>query len=299
MKDKEDILGLIGKKILLLDGAMGSMLLDAGLKNGEVPELWNLEKHEHIGDIHRHYFRAGSDIVQTNTFGANRIKLSASGFEDLVGKTNRAAARLAREVCPAECYIAGDVGPTGKFLKPVGEYEFEEFKDVFAEQAQYLDEEGVDLFHVETMYDLNEAVAALEGIQSVSGKPIFISMTFQHSPRGFFTIMGNKPVPSLQTLIDKGAAVVGSNCTLSGEEMYELAREIRQDISFPLVFQPNAGQPVLEDDKITYPEDPGLFGKRMENIIALGVQVIGGCCGTTPDTIRVLRNLIDSSEKSN
>jgi methionine synthase I (cobalamin-dependent) len=299
MKSDVPLRDVIGKKVLLLDGAMGSMLIAAGMKEGIIPELWNLEKPDLIKNIHLRYYEAGSDIVQTNTFGANRIKLQASKKDDHAEEINAAAARHARDVCPAGCFVAGDIGPTGQFMRPVGGYEFDQFRDAFAEQASYLADAGVDLFHVETMYDLNEALAALKGIRAVSSQPVFVSITFRKTPRGFFTFMGNQPLTALTQLAEEGAAVTGSNCTLTSAEMYELVKEIRSEFSGPLVIQPNAGQPVLKDGAVHYPETPEVFRDNVKKILSLDVQVIGGCCGTTPETIKLLRELIDNGTAVN
>jgi methionine synthase I (cobalamin-dependent) len=178
----------------------------------------------------------------------------------------------------------------GDLLAPAGPVSFEEMKDAFAAQARILDEEGVDLFLVETVFDLNAGLCAVQAIQSVSDKPVFCTLTFKDTPRGFFTIFGNAPEHSMKILADQGVAAVGANCSLGSTDMMRLAAQIRKCIDIPVIIQPNAGMPrATDDNQVSYPETDDRFVANMSRIRDLGVEIIGGCCGTTPETIRKLR----------
>jgi methionine synthase I (cobalamin-dependent) len=182
------------------------------------------------------------------------------------------------------------MGAMGDLLAPAGPVSFEEMKDAFAAQAQILDDEGVDLFLVETVFDLNAGLCAVQAIQSVSDKPVFCTLTFKETPKGFFTIFGNSPEHSMKTLVDQGVAAVGANCSLGSTDMVRLAAQIRKCIDIPVIIQPNAGMPrTTDDNQVSYPETDDQFVANMSRIRDLGVEIIGGCCGTTPDTIRKLR----------
>ena len=271
---------------LILDGAMGTMLILAGLEGGKASEFWNLEKPEIIKNIHKSYFEAGSDIVVTNTFGGSPIKLKKVGLGDSIEDVNRIGAQLAREVAKEGKYVAGDIGPTGELLHPSGPIAFEEAVDCFAEQADYLSEAGVDLFIIETVFDVQESLAAIKGIQSVSLKPVFATLTFEKTLKGFSTLMGNSVEESIKSLIDAGAVAAGANCSIGSDVMLDLAREIRQSIDEPVIIQPNAGIPDIKGSVVTYPEDKDFFSDNIRKIKESGIEIVGGCCGTTPDYIR-------------
>ncbi len=273
-------------KGLIFDGAMGTMLIQAGLEGGKVSEFWNLEKPEIIKNIHKSYFDAGSDIVCANTFGGSPIKLKKAGLGDSIEDVNRIAVRLAKEVASDGKYVAGDIGPLGEMLEPSGVIAFQKAVECFAEQADYLSKEGVDLFIIETIFDLQESLAAIKGIQSVSSKPIFATLTFEKIQKGFATIMGNRVEESMKALVDAGAAAVGANCSIGSDVMLDLAKEIRQSIDLPVIIQPNAGIPGVKESGISYPEDMEFFSDNIRKIKELGVEIVGGCCGTTPDYIR-------------
>lgn len=299
MRNKEEfhmsdsVLDTIQKKIFLLDGAMGTEMMKAGLGHGECPEAWNLDRPEAVKDIERRYYEAGSDAVVTNTFGGNPIKLAAYGLERRCRELNLAAARLAKEVRPEGRFVGGDMGPTGKFIKPMGEYEEAQFEEAFAVQAAALDEGGVDFFIMETMYDLREALCAVRACRKVSSLPVFATMTFNKSPRGFFTLMGDSPSKCLKALEQGGAAAVGANCFLDSEAMVELVKIMRPETGLPLIAQPNAGQPhVLGGREMVYSQSREDFVRHIVRIIEYGAQVVGGCCGTDPDTIRRLAEVL-------
>jgi 5-methyltetrahydrofolate--homocysteine methyltransferase len=290
------ILDLLKQRTVLLDGAMGTELMKAGLGQGECLDAWNIDRPEAVQDIQRRYFEAGSDAVVTNTFGANPIKLAAFGLQDRCREFNLAAVRLVQEVRPEGRFIGGDIGPTGKFLKPMGEFEESQFEEAFLAQASALAEAGVDFFIIETMYDLREALCAVRACLKASPLPVFASLTFNRTPRGFFTIMGDSPAKGLKAMEQAGAVAVGANCTLDSEAMADLVKIMRPETSLPLIAQPNAGQPEIGAGReATYSQDPENYVRHLVRSIEYGAQVVGGCCGTDPDIIRRLAEVIIKS----
>lgn len=289
---------------LIFDGAMGSMLMQAGLVGGKASEVWNLENPEAIEKIHQAYFEAGADVATVNTFGGSAFKLSRMGVTDqmdVVAQINAEAVKIARKAIKSVTdtlkdskprYIAGDIGPLGEMLQPGGLMSVEEATSHYADQARVLADAGVDFFIAETFFDINEILAAIKGIRQVSNLPIFATMTFQQKPNGFFTIMGNKPVQSLTQLLDAGASVVGANCSIASDTMIDLAKEIREGIDAPIMAQPNAGTPQVDGEMTTYPETADYFSDNIKNLKEVGVDVVGGCCGTTPAFIRSIRDKI-------
>jgi methionine synthase I (cobalamin-dependent) len=288
-----DILEKVARQGLLLDGAMGSMLIRQGLRGNEAAELWNIEHPDIITRIHRAYFDAGADVASANTYGACSAKLRRMGLEDQVERLNREGVRLARKACGKDRFVAGDMGALDAMLQPAGPISFQEAVDSFAGQAGILEDEGVDLFLVETIFDITVAFAAIQAIRSVSKKPVFCSLTFKQMKKGFFTLFGNPPGQSMKALADAGASAVGANCTIGSGAMIDLAREIRGHATVPVITQPNAGMPAIgTGPHPTYPEDPDFFARNIKTIRDLGVEIVGGCCGTTPDHIRKIRELL-------
>lgn len=293
---KAKILDLIRERIVLLDGGMGTELIKAGLPQGSCPELWNIENPEVVRAIYRSYYQAGSDAVLTNTFGGNQIKLSSFGLEKRCHELNFAAAQLANEVRPEGKFIGGSIGPTGKFLQPQGEFTEKEFEEAFAVQAKALTLGKVDFLMIETMYDLREALCAVRAAQRASSLPLIVSMTFNRLPRGFFTLMGNSIRQCLEELEGMEVAVAGSNCTLNSAEMADLIGEMKKFTSLPLVAKPNAGQPVLtKTGEVAYSQDIKDFLRHIPRIIENGASLVGGCCGTNPDYIRGMAEIIKKS----
>ncbi|HEX9912132.1 MAG TPA: homocysteine S-methyltransferase family protein [candidate division Zixibacteria bacterium] len=296
-KGKKPILELGRERVILLDGAMGTMLFSSGLPYDKPPELWNLSHPEIILKIHQRYIRAGADIIQTNTFGASSLKLKKSGNEKKVGKINLSAVKIAKEACPVDKYVAGNIGPSGEFFEPLGKAKFRELKKVFSRQAELLLGGGVDLFSIETMFDLREALSAVEGVREVSSLPLFICMTFEKKPKGYFTLMGDKVSFSLKKLEEAGADVVGANCTLGSAEMIGLIPVMKKSTNLPLIVQPNAGKPVIRKGKTVYLQKPDSFAKDIVQMIKSGVSFVGGCCGTTPEFIRKIKEGLKNCEK--
>jgi 5-methyltetrahydrofolate--homocysteine methyltransferase len=282
-------LDLMRRRLVLYDGAMGTMLFQEGLLDGESPEPWNWEKPEVVTAIYKAYFDAGSDVVQTNTFGGTPIKLSERDLQDRTHEANLLAAQGARSVCPPGRFVAGDIGPIGKFLKPMGEFTKEEFTASFEAQVQGLADGGVDLISIETMYSLDEALCAVDAAKRLTTLPVSVCMTFDRNPRGFFTLMGETPALCLKALADHGADIVGSNCSHGSPVFLDLARLLRDSTDLPLIVQPNRGRPTLEGGTVIYKQTAEEFVADMQAIAALGADVVGGCCGTDPEFIAKLR----------
>lgn len=279
----------VRRGLVLYDGAMGTMLFARGLVDGESPEPWNWERPEVVTAIYKGYFQAGSDVVQTNTFGGTPIKLSERDLQERTHEANLLAAKAARSVCPPGRFVAGDVGPIGKFLQPMGEYTKEEFQQNFEAQVLGLADGGVDLISIETMYSLDEAVCAVRAAKKVSSLPVSVCMTFDRNPRGFFTLMGETVPRCMEVLKAEGADIVGSNCSHGTPVFTDLARLIRDATDLPVIVQPNRGRPTLEGGAVIYKQSAQEFIDDMKTIVGLGVDVIGGCCGTDPAFIAGLR----------
>jgi 5-methyltetrahydrofolate--homocysteine methyltransferase len=291
------LLDLVKTRTALLDGAMGTELMARGLPQGTAPEVWNVECPGLVKEIHGEYFAAGADVVSTNSFGGSALKLSSHGLGDRTYELNLAAARLAREIAPAGRYVAGSMGPTGKFLKPQGEFTEEDFAAAYAEQARGLADGGADVLLVETQYDLREALAAVRGARTVSSLPVFVTLTFNAFPRGYFTLMGDTVVRSAAELEKEGVGAVGANCTLNSEQMVGCVRALRETTALPIIAQANAGQPVIgQDGRVGYSQALEDYVRFVPEIVRAGAGFVGGCCGTNPSFIRAMaRNIREES----
>ncbi len=293
-----DILQHLAQRTVLFDGGLGSALIARGLPVGSGPERWNLERPEEVREVHRAYFEAGAEVVQTNTFGCNLVKLESEGLGDQEEEINAAGAEMAVAIRPRDRFVCGDMGPTGKLLKPHGELDPAAVEDAYARQALMLLGGGVDFLAVETIFQLAEAEAALRGIRQVSDGPVLVSLTFERKKRGFFTIMGETPAMVAETLGELGVDVLGANCTLTTGDMVALAEEFRQVTRLPLVMQPNAGQPRASADggPPTYEFDRNDFLENMMRMADIGINGLGGCCGTDPGLIADLRQRLDQRQ---
>ncbi len=289
------ILDLAKKKTVIFDGAMGTMLMAAGLKAGETPELWNIEKPSLVTEIHRKYYEAGSDVVHTNTFGGNAIKLADRGLSDRMEAINVEAAKLAREACPAGKFVAGDVGPTGKLIKPLGDLVIEEAEEAFFRQAQALLKGGVDLISIETMFSLEEALAGLRAAKRLGEAPVIAALTFNRTKKGFFTMMGEGVNQAVSAFEGAGADVIATNCSLGSRDMIDLTKELRAATRKPILVQPNAGKPLTQKGVTSYLQTPVEFAQDGKEIRNSGADMIGGCCGTSPEFIRALVQTLGNS----
>jgi 5-methyltetrahydrofolate--homocysteine methyltransferase len=277
-------------KPLISDGAIGTMLMERGLKAGLPPEAFNLEKPEVLGEVAQLYVEAGSEIVHTNTFGGSSLKLTAHHLGDKVEAINRIGVEGARATVEDRAVISASVGPTGQVLKPYGDADPQEVLESFQQQVTILVEAGVDAITIETMTDLAEAKLAVQAARSVSSSiPVVATMTFDPTPRGFFTVFGVNIESAAKDLEQVGANVVGSNCGNGIEKMVEIAREFKKHSNLPVMIQSNAGLPELKDGKVFYPETPEFMAEKSKGLVELGVEIIGGCCGTTPEHIRALK----------
>jgi len=283
-------------EVLVADGAMGSLLMDmAGdLVKGSCPEAVNLARPEILEKVAELYFDAGADIIQTNTFGGSPLKLSDYKMEEKTEEINRTAVQAVRKVIKKEAYLSASVGPSGKLLKPLGPVSEDEIFESFRRQVKVLIDYEVDVICVETMIDIKEAVLAVKAVRDISKTmPVMSTMTYNPSPRGFFTVMGSTVAKAAAEGEAAGANIVGSNCGNGIENMVLIAREYREQTKLPLIIQANAGLPELKDDKPFYPETPEFMAGKVKDLIDAGVVIVGGCCGTTPDHIRAFRRTVD------
>jgi len=274
---------------LLLDGAMGTMLFAAGLEQGNPPEEWNVHYPERIKAIHQAYIEAGSRVILTNTFGGTRFRLKLHNMQDRVAELNRAAAEIARSVAdeaPHSVIVAGSMGPTGELLNPMGNMSFEEAKAAFTEQAAALTAGGVDVLWIETMSDLNEVKAAVEGARSASDLPITVTMSFDTNGR---TMMGVTALQTLQTVQSWGVFGVGGNCGATLAETYNALHAMNgAGPEVILIAKPNAGIPRWEGSELVYDGTPEIMADYARRMHSAGARLIGACCGSTPKHIRAM-----------
>jgi 5-methyltetrahydrofolate--homocysteine methyltransferase len=286
------------KELLVSDGAWGTFLFEKGLKTGECPEKWNMINPEAVLEIAQSYIDAGSDIISTNSFGASRVKLRQYNLEDYTIEINISAARISREAAGNDNLVFGSIGPTGKFLI-TGEIIVDELYQSFIEQSEALAKGGVDAILLETFYDLEEANTAIDAIKNSTHLDVICSFTYDRQPdNSYKTLMGNTPSEITGALLNTGIEVIGSNCGSGFENMLGIAKEIRTANNYiPLLIQANAGLPSIQGDKITYNETPEFISPYINELISCGVNIIGGCCGTTPEHIKTIRQIIDEINK--
>lgn len=276
--------------LTLLDGATGSNLMAAGMPKGVCTEKWILDNKEIILRLQKAYAAAGSQIIYAPTFGGNRINLKKHGLEDHLIELNRELVALAREAAGNTAYVAGDITTTGEMLEPFGDLTYEDALETYKEQISCLAEAGVDLLVAETMFNVQEACAAIDAAQSVCGLPIMCSMTVE-ADGSIFT--GGNIIEAAAVLEGAGAAAVGINCSVGPDQLVSVVKNIRQTVNVPVIVKPNAGMPVINDDGLAeYHMIPEDFAKHMAVLIENGATIIGGCCGTTPAFITELAKLL-------
>lgn len=277
--------------VIVADGAMGTMLQEAGLPAGKPGEMWVLERPEAIADVHRAYVDAGADLVLSCTFGASRPRLERAGLADRLEEINRRAVEIARRVVGAQGYVAGDIGPMGELLAPLGERTYAEVVEIFAEQTQALAEAGVDVIYIETMSSFEEAAAAVEGARRVApALPLTVTLSFDTKGR---TSMGVRPGQAASDLLEMGVTALGANCGATLPMTEEAVRKMHEAApAKPLIVKPNAGVPRMVDDEIVYDADPQEMAVYAKRFLALGARIVGGCCGSKPDHIAAIAEAV-------
>jgi len=295
MGDWQELLRQPG--VILADGAMGTMLFEAGLEFGSPPESWNVEHPDRVETIQRDYVQAGAQIILTNTFGGTRFRLELHGLEPRVAELNRAGVAIARKAIEAaggSALVAGDIGPSGGMLAPLGSLTFEDLTAGFAQQAATLAEAGVDLFWIETMASLEEMHAAMLGVQQAApGRPMITTMTFD--TRGF-TMMGVSPEKAVEAVLGWGADAAGGNCGNGPDEVLEVLRKMRAVAPQALlVAKANAGIPELVGGRAVYRAGPQVMAEHAVAAARAGARIVGACCGSTPAHLHAMAEALSAA----
>ena len=284
-----DFLTAIEDRALVCDGAMGTMLYTKGVFISRCFDELNLSAPELVREVHADYVKAGADIIETNTFGANRTKLMTHGLAEQTREINLEGARLAREAARANAFVAGAIGPLGIRIEPWGKTSIEEARTVFRDQAQALVDGGVDLFILETFFDLNEVQAAMRGVRDVSDRPLVVQMSVEDDGN---SQEGTPPELFAKRLDEWGADVVGLNCSVGPQAMLDAIERIANATSKKLSAQPNAGKPRSIEGRNIYLCSPEYMASYARRLVEHGVRIVGGCCGTTPEHIRAIRKAV-------
>jgi len=279
--------------IEIFDGAMGTMLQAGGLKAGACPELMNVEAPDVVKKIHRAYIEAGATIIETNTFGASSLKLAHYGLESRVRELNFAAVKVAKDAAQSQAKVAGSIGPTGKFIAPLGDLDFDDAYKIFYEQAQALADAGADFLIIETCIDIQEMRAALLAAKDACNLPIICQLSYSEDGR---TVTGTDPQSAAVILEAMGASIIGVNCSLGPEQLVPVVKILAENCRVPISVQPNAGMPYLENGVTKFPMDAKTFGSWGAKLVEAGATYLGGCCGTTPEHIKELANAIRNEE---
>ncbi len=281
-------------KVLVCDGAMGTFLQQKGLQPGTCPELWCVERAGDVTDVHRAYRDAGSDIVECNSFGGSRYKLAHYGLADRAGEINQAAAAVARGVAADSQFVLASAGPTGEFMAPLGAETEQAFYEVFAEQATAFAAGGADAVIIETMTALEEAVVAVKAARECSDLVVVVSFTFDPvAAGGYATMMGVTPEQCVEPVLAAGADIIGTNCGTGPDHMIEIVKRLRACApGVPIIAMPNAGMPVLEHGETVFKETPAQMAAKAPLLVEAGANIVGGCCGTSPEHIAAMRRAI-------
>jgi len=279
-------------EILVCDGAMGTQLIGKGMGVGECPDYWGINNPKILADIHSAYIDAGADMITTNTFGANRIKLQKCKLEKELQRINTEAVKIAKKVAAGNAYVLADIGPVGEYLEPAGKLKFDDCYNAFLEQAKIFESEGVDAIIIETMTDIEELKAAIKVIKENTKIPLITTMSFNKTAQGAYKTTSGITIPQMAEMAK--ADVIGSNCGVDIAQMVDIITQMRPLSTTPIIAQPNAGAPQLVNNKTVYKQTPDEFAEHIPQLIKAGANIIGGCCGTTPEHIRKIKKCVKS-----
>jgi 5-methyltetrahydrofolate--homocysteine methyltransferase len=276
-------------KILISDGGWGTYLHSLGLEVGACPEIWNITHRNEVLSIPKSYIEAGADIVLTNTFGAHPIRLKHYGLQDRAFELNEAGASISREAAGEDHFVLGSIGPSGAIIM-MGEVPEEKVYDGFRIQVEALSKGGADAICIETMSEIAEACLAIRAAKEFTDLEVVCTFTYQKTVHDYYrTMMGVSPAEMIAAVKEAGADIIGANCGIGFDQMVEIAKEIREaDPSTPVLVQANAGIPIVKNNKTIFPETPEMMRPKIKELIKAGANIIGGCCGTTPEHIRVI-----------
>ena len=278
------------QNIVLLDGATGSNLMAAGMPKGICTEKWVLEHKDIIQDLQRSYFKAGTQIIYAPTFGANRMNLTMHGLQDQIKEINQTLVSYTREIAPEGTYVAGDITTTGKMMAPAGDLTYDTAFEIYREQIDILYHAGVDLIAAETMINIEETLAAIDACHDICPLPILCTVTVE-ADGSIFT--GGNAAEAAMAFESAGAAAVGINCSVGPDQLLSIIRNIRENVSIPVIAKPNAGMPFIDDSgQAIYSMTPEIFARHIKVLIDNGATLVGGCCGTTPAHIQAITSLL-------
>lgn len=284
--------------ILISDGGWGTFLHSLGLEVGACPEIWNVTHREQVLSIPKSYIEAGADMVLTNSFGAHPVRLEHYGLQDRAYELNETAAQISREAAGDDHFVLGSIGPSGAIIM-MGEVPEEKVYNGFRIQVEALSKGGVDAICVETMSEIAEACLAIRAAKEFTNLEVVCTFTYQKTVHGYYrTMMGVSPEEMISAVKDAGADIIGANCGIGFDQMVEIVHEIRAaDNNTPVLVHANAGIPIIKNNKTVFPETPEMMRPMVKELIKAGVNIIGGCCGTTPEHIRVLVNEVKGVNK--